>query len=427
MVMRPTDELRVADFSSRGPLSDGRSGPDLVAPGMWSFQFGSQGDFHWDIGTSYAAAVVSGAAALLNAAYESQTGFDTPWQPLRNALLLGANREIIGETWQDPNIAGYGALDAEAAFQVLQSGNTNLASPNRSSHLRSNILENPSAADFSAFESGTISLDPSHSYDLLLDISSTTSKVTIDVFNIETPDNSAYAYWANSLKILVQSAKRSAAPVPIHNYWDPNLSKDHFSITIDDGSWTFAGETVSNQPMEPGLMKISLIADYANESPISFKLRLTRQQDSSQEAEKPIAQGIINMGDVVNIPVEIPTGSSQATFELVWNRDWLKFPTSDMDLLIFDPSQKLVSLDGATWNAPERVTLANPQPGTWIVQVKASEIYKTDLFRLYFWTESSPGNSDPFDIISQHPATGSKTGTGDDTTSPYTVWIPFIP
>jgi hypothetical protein len=426
MVMRPTDEIRVADLSSRGPMSDGRPGPDLVAPGMWSFQFGTQGNFHWDSGTSYASAAVSGAAALLNAHYETLTGLDTPWLSLRNSLLLGADQEIIGAAWQDPNTSGYGALDAAAALEILNSGDTHLSPPGPSSHLRSNILANPNSGDHQVFESGRITLDPSHSYDVLLDISSFTSEVAIQVFDIKTPDNSAYAYWPNSLKVLVQSAKRSAAPVPINKYWDPNLSADHFNITIEDGTWTFAGAPVASQPMEPGLMKVSLIADFANESPVSFNMHITRQQDRTREADKPIAQGTINLGDVITIPVEIAAGTSKATFDLRWNRDWLKFPTSDMDLLVFNPDQELASQDGVTWNAPERVVIADPAPGTWRVQVAAREIYRTDLFRLFLQTESGSEDKSQFDIISQHPATDTITGTGDDTSSPYTFWLPIL-
>ncbi len=426
-VMRPTGEVRVADFSSRGPMSDGRTGPDIVAPGMWSFQFGSQGNFHWDIGTSYAAAAVSGAAALLNESYESETGLDTPWLPFRNSLILSADREIIAGAWQDPNTSGYGALNATAALEILKSGDTNLNPPDRSSKLRSNILANPNSSDHQTFQSGSITLNPSHSYDALLDISPSTNRVTIQVYDIQTPDNSAYAYWFNSLKVLVQSAKRSAAAIPINEYWDPNLNEDQFSIIIDDGIWTFAGDPYVSQPMEPGLMKVSLIADYANESPVSFKLRITRQQDPDHEMAKPLAQSIINMGDVISFPVEIPEGTSKATFDLVWNRDWLKFPTSDMDLLIFDPKDNLASLDGMTWNAPERVVITDPAPGTWTAQVEAREIYRTDLFRLYLQTESGSESDAQFDIISQHPPSESNPGTGDDTTPPYSIWLPIVP
>jgi serine protease AprX len=426
MVMRPTDEIRVADLSSRGPFSDGRFGPDLVAPGMWSFQFFSQAEFHWVSGTSFASAAVSGAAALLNARYETNTSLDTPWMLLRNSLLLGADRQIIGTAWQDPNDSGYGALDAVAALQVLDSGKANLPAIGSSYKLRSNILANPNSSDHQVFESGDITLDPSHSYDALLDISSSTSKVSIHVYDIHTPDNSGYAYWPNSLRMMVQSAKRSAAPVPINRYWDPNSDRDNFTITIDDGTWNFAGDIVASQPMEPGLMKVSLIADYANQSPVSFKLRISRQQDLSSLDDKSIAHHAIKMGDVFTFPVEIPAGTSKAIFNLVWNRDWLKYPTSDMDLRIFGPDQESASQDGMTWNAPERVVITDPKPGKWIVQVEAREIYKTDLFRLFLDMESTQGETSQFDIISQHPDTNSPMGTGDDSTSPNTIWLPVL-
>ena len=173
-------------------------------------------------------------------------------------------------------------------------------------------------------------------------------------------------------------------------------------------------------------MKVSLIADFANELPVSFKMQITRQQDRTQQANKPIAHGTIKMGDVITIPVEIPVDTSKATFDLVWNRDWLKFPTSDMDMLVFNPDQELASQDGITWNAPERVVISEPAPGTWRVQVEAREIYRTDLFRLFLQTESGSEDKSQFDIISQHPATDTFTGTGDDTSLPYTFWLPIL-
>jgi len=71
------------------------------------------------------------------------------------------------------------------------------------------------------------------------------------------------------------------------------------------------------------------------------------------------------LGDIFNLPVEIPQDVSKATFDLVWNRDWGKFPTSDIDMLVYDPEDNLVSLDGATGNTPERAVILDPSPGIW--------------------------------------------------------------
>ena len=433
MVMRPTDEIRVANLSSRGPMSDGRFGPDISAPGMWSFQFNPNNEPYWDSGTSYSAAVVSGTAALLNAYYENEYEQDAPWQALRNSILLGADRDIVGKSWQDINTVGYGALDAAAAMQIFKSGATQLNYPVKTGRLRANILGNPMSGKGQVFESGTISLNPGESSDLVFEISTATSKVNVHVYDITTPDNFPYALWPNSLKVQVQSAKRTEFTLPIDQYWDPHFNGNEFTIEVQDGLWTMAGAPVAYQPMEPGLMKVSLIGDYANESPISFKMRVVREKDSPPEPERPIAMGTLNMGDTFTLHVEIPEGVDQATFDLVWNRDWRKFPTSDLDLLVFDPAGNLISLDGATGNTPERAIILDPVPGTWTIFIEAIEVYKTDLFRL-FLTNSTFDSQEminrlppPFDIMPQHPITDPISGTADDSTPPYTLWLPIIP
>ena len=139
------------------------------------------------------------------------------------------------------------------------------------------------------------------------------------------------------------------------------------------------------------------------------------------------------MGDTFNLPVEIPEGVDQVTFDLVWNRDWRKFPTSDLDMQVFDPAGDLVSLDGATGNTPERAVIYEPVPGTWTIYIEAIEVYKTDLFRL-FLTKSTFDSQEvinrlppPFDIMPQHPITDPFSGTADDSTPPYTLWLPILP
>ena len=437
LVMRPTDEIRVADMSSRGPMSDGRFGPDLSASGMWSFHSGPKNQPTWDAGTSFSTPVVAGTAALLNAYYEAENDRDTPWEDLRNSLLLGADRDVIGASWQDINTVGYGALDAVAALEVLMSGDTKLKYPVKTAKLRANILGNPMSGDRQEFESGAVSLNPSESYDLVFDIASSTSKVTVEVYDIKMPDNSAYAYWPNSLKVQVQSAKRSEFPLPINTWWDPYVSGSTFTIEIEDGTWKMNDIPQIFQPMEPGLMKVSLIGDFANEARVAFKMRVIRENDTKPIYEKPIAKSVFNMGDEFNLPVDIPHGVSKATFDLVWNRDWGKFPTSDIDMLVYDPDGNLVSLDGATGNTPERAVITDPNPGIWTIHIEAIEVYKTDLFRLYLKTEYRNSASDskkminhlvpPFDIITQHPVTDSILGTADDTATPYIIWLPIVP
>ena len=184
-------------------------------------------------------------------------------------------------------------------------------------------------------------------------------------------------------------------------------------------------------------MKVSLIGDYANESQVSFKMRVIRENDTKPVHEIPFAKSIFNMGDEFDLPVEIPHGVSKATFDLVWNRDWGKFPTSDIDMLVYDPDGNLVSLDGATGNTPERAVITGPSPGIWTIRIEAVEVYKTDLFRLYLQTDDQQSAADsneisdrqqfPFDIITQHPVLEPILGTADDTAKTYNIWLPIIP
>jgi subtilisin family serine protease len=105
------------DFSSRGPTSDGRAKPELVAPGeningpLPGGEYSS--DFYGD-GTSFAAPHVAGVAALLLQANSSLT----PSQ-VREALLHTAKKIQIDGQNLPQNTQGAGFLDAEGSVQYV--------------------------------------------------------------------------------------------------------------------------------------------------------------------------------------------------------------------------------------------------------------------------------------------------------------------
>jgi len=139
--------------------------------------------------------------------------------------------------------------------------------------------------------------------------------------------------------------------------------------------------------MQPGLMKVTLIGDYANEAPVSFKMRITRE-NFKPPLQGLIAEADINMGDTFVIPVEIPENTDLATFDLTFRRNWTKFPTSNIDMLLFDPEFNLATLNGASLNAPERSVISEPMAGTWYVYIYGTEMYWPDHFKLFRNLES---------------------------------------
>jgi hypothetical protein len=94
---------KVAPQSSKGPAWDGRVKPELTA-------FGEDG-------SSGAAALVSGTAALLQQAYREQTGF-LPSAALLKAILIGSAFDV-GAAGVDYS-SGWGALDGLSALRMIK-------------------------------------------------------------------------------------------------------------------------------------------------------------------------------------------------------------------------------------------------------------------------------------------------------------------
>jgi serine protease AprX len=101
----------VSFFSSRGPTGDGRPKPDLVAPGERILSTVPNDDWAPESGTSMAAPLVSGAAAMLLARYEELIG-----QPRRVKRILCESATDLG---RERSFQGHGMLDVLRAFQSI--------------------------------------------------------------------------------------------------------------------------------------------------------------------------------------------------------------------------------------------------------------------------------------------------------------------
>lgn len=101
----------VSYFSSRGPTADGRSKPDLLAPGEDIDGPVPGGGLQAMHGTSQAAAHVSGAAAILMGRYREMRG-----RPERVKQILCSTATDLG---REPWFQGHGLVDVLRAMQAI--------------------------------------------------------------------------------------------------------------------------------------------------------------------------------------------------------------------------------------------------------------------------------------------------------------------
>jgi serine protease AprX len=101
----------VSYFSSRGPTGDGRTKPDLVAPGERIDSCSLNGYYETMDGTSMAAPHVSGAAALLIGRHRELMG-----QPRRVKEILCRSATDLG---REPRFQGAGLVDVLRALQTV--------------------------------------------------------------------------------------------------------------------------------------------------------------------------------------------------------------------------------------------------------------------------------------------------------------------
>lgn len=384
LAMYPDDEFRPADFSGRGPLADGRASPDVLATGVFNLSLMPGGMSGFASGTSFSTPAVAGGVALLMAWAQANAPEIGPLA-IRNAVIDGATPLPGG--WKRRS-QGAGYLNVAASLELLKSGRA-------SNRL---VQTQPDEALPNAFFTGgaftaTIpSLGPGRTEDLVFEIEAGTSMVVIDLTGVTIDPNPVPATIPNSIELYVKGAKRGGASYLVYSANILGRSK----VVIGDGFVDLSGAVVNpfleEGPMEPGLMKVTVQGDWTNNGNVGATVTVRRFDD--KEPGEPGAR--ILPGDTILVPVEISSGTTEATFELGWAQNWARFPTNDLDMYLCAPGYVLhPDFSGATINSPERIIVTNPAEGTWYAVVQGFGVFtQEDAFYLDVKT-SAPAESRP--------------------------------
>jgi subtilisin family serine protease len=370
-------DLRMVDFSSRGPTGDGRYFPDLVAVGYSNFSLFPATGLGWGQGTSFSAPEVAGVAALMQA-WNEMNGDGLTSMEIRNAIIDGA--VSIGSEW-DRNAQGSGYVNAPETLALIMSGKTNNGLRlQHDGELKPNIRFDKNGV----WEGGFTDLAPARTVDYIFEVTEDTEKITIEVFNTVIPPNSVPVpgFAANSFEFYVKAQRSGAGYI-----FDSANADDDFAVEIGDGYATVLSGPVggpvppANMPIQPGLYKVTLETDWTSSAAMSADVRITVEEDKTGPV-KPDFKGTLKDGEAHFWTYDVPAGLSSITFDLEWRSDWSKFPTNDLDLFAISPGG-VVYFSGASLNSPERQVVLSPEAGEWLLIVDGYEV----------WTGCSQGTS----------------------------------
>ncbi len=383
--VRPTDHLQTAYFSSRGPTADGRILPDITAAGFDVVSQGCGGldaagnclnnSKNLDIasGTSFSAPIVAGIAATLRQAFPRSSA-----SQIAKAITSTGDRSQVGDrsTVLDQ---GRGVVNASAAANFLQSGKISNDRDddsdddrNKNSRADASVKNNIEQNTTLKVDHGTVrqnfrDLKPGQRAEILYEVEDKTAEVDID-FTVKLGADQNLIY-GDDLYVFIHTAKTSSGGVG--DYFARDLFiRDQPTVT-----------TIPIVDPEPGIMRITMLGDFTNASNVSVDVRVTSRKES---LPKTTVDGTIRQGESLVFPIDIPSGISEAVFQLKWDGDWSHYPTNDLDMYLFDPTGSVIlGLGGATLRDPEQVIIAKPKAGTWFVNIQGFAVpTKKDNFDL---------------------------------------------
>ncbi len=357
---RASDHVQTAVFSSRGPNADGRFDPEVIASGDASFGqgFSSTNSVNFSSGTSFSSPTVAGIAAVLRQAFPEATA-----RQVHNAIRNSAAPGVLGDgsTVHD---RGAGYVDASTARALLASGSVPDALPSPPHFVRS-VKDNLGTNAGLTVDNGTVEriigpLRPGQREEVIYEVTPNTAQVRLELtnFRAELPPSQQNQLFGDDLFVAVHNAKTSRQP-------------ESSGYLIQ--AFTTGGTAVIPDP-EPGLMRFTISGDWTNAGDVSVDLRIV---PATAPTPRMTRQGKIMEFEEIVHALTVPPGTSRADFRLRWRENWTRYPLNDIDLVLIDPDGGL-NFGAATLDAPERVVVESPQPGTWLMIVYGFELHSSD-------------------------------------------------
>jgi len=354
---RPDDSEQVANFSSRGPNSDGRVGPGVIANGQNTFVQGPDNSLSLGSGTSFSAPVISGILALLyNFKHSANPG------EVRAAVMLGARfDQIPTATVLDQ---GRGYVDAVQTVKILATSPDPIpdeAPAQRSASRNIEIATGQPVIDESSFQREISDLRPSERRELYFLVERETRSFTLTVpeVTMELPPEQQNPLFGDRLLLAVHSAKLSA-----HGSGGDYLYQAYLPLTG-------FSQTLTN--LEPGILRITFMASQNNVGRVAHSALVGEEERGA--LPRPRFRGEVAPGESRVHTVEVPKGVYVLRLELYWPDDWSVFPANDLDMIITTPSGD-VDTQGMSLRNPEISLFDRPEPGAWSLQIQGTTIYR---------------------------------------------------
>jgi hypothetical protein len=392
----PHDEIFIADFSCRGPTSDGRNKPDVVATGSWTFLGDTPASWPYTIllagGTSFSCPQVAGEAALL-IAYIKNNDLDLGPSDVKKAIMEGA---IPLEGYEDFE-QGAGYINCYNSLNVIKEMEEEPKTKggeycgHSKCHHHGSYWHPP--LELLHFRNGEaivndISLEPGKYNYFNLWVTEEVDSIRITLSGIQYADLSEQnPYFYDDGVIYLSTAVREG----IEDYL---IYLDYFYYYDE-----YIIEVSSDLDFQPGVARLVLAGDFSAFNNIlieEMKIEIVKTEAFrcgnwigifNSGADVDEAQISIFDGNIIREHGKVKEGESDvysftipesdeaqlAIIELSWFRDWSKWATSDLDILIFNELGYLINIDGATGKSPEFVQLT--EPGMYYIMIDGYQVY----------------------------------------------------